>query len=134
MTRINLTAVSSLNNKHLMGEIHEITRVFNLVRKRQSQGVNRYNFKEKVKPPVEFTMGTGHVKFFYDKLQFITRRYYELTNEALDRGYNVNPIDKQSLVDGIHHWWFNDYIPDDKALSISQARINERLLAMEEST
>ena len=51
MTRINVVDPSELHNKHLMGELHEITRVYGLVRKAQDRKINKYNFKEKIKQP-----------------------------------------------------------------------------------
>lgn len=127
MTRINVVEPNTLHNKHLMGEIHEITRVFGLVRKAQDRKINKYNFKDKIKQPAVYTMGTGHVYFFYDKLKFISDRYYALCSEAKLRGYKVNPIDKESLVSGISEWWFSDYTPTQEAIKINQIRIEERL-------
>lgn len=105
MTRINLVPPAELHNKHLMGEIHEITRVFGLVRKAQDRKINRYNMKKKLKQPTSYTMGTGHVLFFYEKLEFIANRYYALCQEAVKRGYSPNPIDRASLGEGIASWW-----------------------------
>lgn len=127
MTRINVVEPSELTNKHLMGELHEITRVYGLVRKAQDRKINKYNFKNKIKQPSEYTLGTGHVYFFYDKLEFITQRYYALNEEAKRRNFKVNPIDKQSLVAGIQDWWFNDYQPTKKAVEINRQRIMERI-------
>lgn len=127
MTRINVVEPSELTNKHLMGELHEITRVYGLVRKAQDRKINKYNFKDKIKQPSEYTLGTGHVYFFYDKLGFITERYYALNDEAKRRNFKVNPIDKQSLVAGIQDWWFNDYLPTQKAVEINRQRIMERM-------
>lgn len=127
MTRINVVEPSELNNKHLMGELHEITRVYGLVRKAQDRKINKYNFKDKIKQPSAYTMGAGHVYFFYDKLGFITQRYYDLNQEAIKRNFNVNPIDKEQLVSGIQEWWFGEYQPTQEAMEINRKRINERL-------
>lgn len=127
MTRINVVEPSELTNKHLMGELHEITRVYGLVRKAQDRKINKYNFKYKIKQPSEYTLGKGHVYFFYDKLGFITERYYALNDEAKRRNFKVNPIDKQSLVAGIQDWWFNDYRPTQQAVEINRQRIKQRM-------
>lgn len=127
MTRINVIEPSELTNKHLMGELHEITRVYGLVRKAQDRKINKYNFKDRIKQPSAYTMGTGHVYFMYDKLGFITNRYYALNAEAKNRGFNVNPIDKEQLMSGIQTWWFGDYKPTQDAVEINRKRINERL-------
>ena len=83
--------------------------------------------KKKIKQPSEYTLGTGHVYFFYNKLKFITDRYYLLNEEALKRGFKVNPIVKEDLIHGIQQWWFGDYTPTEDALVINRARIKERL-------
>ena len=127
MTRINVVEPTELTNKHLMGELHEITRVYGLVRKAQDRKINKYNFKDKIKQPTAYTMGSGHVYFFYDKLGFITERYYALNQEAVKRNFNVNPIDKEQLVSGIQQWWFGDYQPTQEAIEINRKRISERL-------
>lgn len=127
MTRINVVSPSELTNRHLMGEIHEITRVYGLVRKAQDRKINKYNFKDKIKQPPAYTMGTGHVYFMYDKLGFITERYYALNQEALKRNFKVNPIDRHTLTDGIQSWWFGDYVPTQEAIEINRKRIEERL-------
>lgn len=129
MTRINLVDPEELHAKHLTAELHEITRVFGLVRKAQDRKINKYNV-DKLKIPAAYTMGTGHVKFFFNKLKFITDRYYTLCSEAKQRGYKVNPIERQSLVSGIDAWWFGDYVPTQEALNINRERINERLKEM----
>lgn len=127
MTRINVVEPSELTNKHLMGELHEITRVYGLVRKAQDRKINKYNFKDKIKQPNAYTMGTGHVYFMYDKLGFITKRYYALNDEAKSRGFKVNPINQGELVSGIQQWWFGDYQPTQEAVEINRQRIAERL-------
>lgn len=127
MTRINVIPVEELVNKHLVAEIHEITRVYGLVRKAQDRKINKYNFKDKIKQPLAYTMGTGHVYFMYDKLGFITERYYALNQEALKRNFKVNPIDRHTLTDGIQSWWFGDYVPTQEAIEINRNRIEERL-------
>jgi deoxyribonuclease (pyrimidine dimer) len=127
MTRINVVPPSELTSRHLVAEIHEITRVYGLVRKAQDRKINKYNFKEKIKQPAAYTMGTGHVYFMYDKLGFITERYYALNQEALKRNFKVNPIDRHTLTDGIQSWWFGDYVPTQEAIEINRNRIEERL-------
>lgn len=126
MTRINVVEPSELTNKHLMGELHEITRVYGLVRKAQDRKINKYNFKDKIKQPSAYTMGTGHVTYFYDKLGFITNRYNSLCTEAKARGYNVNQIAKEDLERGIDSFWLGDYIPTQEAIEINRQRIKER--------
>ena len=96
MTRINVVPVSELTNKHLVAENHEIARVYNLARKAQ-QGVLRGSKKL----PLYYTMGTGHVMFFYNKLGFISERYLALNEEMRRRWYSPNPIPLEILEEGV---------------------------------
>lgn len=130
MTRINVVDPSELHNKHLMGEIHEILRVHGLVRKAQERKINKYNFKQKIDQPSKYTLGSGHVKFFYTRLGYVTNRYYLLCEEAKKRGYNVNPIHKEDLLTGIDQFWIGDYVPTPEAIEINRARLNDRLKTM----
>lgn len=122
MTRINVVSVGSLSRLHLQGEYKEITRVFNLVKKSQSKDKNKWN----IKAPKEYTLGTGHVLFFYSRLKYILNRYNELSNEMRIRGYSPNQIPDESLIADIHPSWMGDYTPTPEAIEINLQRIKER--------
>ena len=121
MTRINLVPVEELSNEHLLGENHEITRVYNLARKAQHEVI-----RGRKKLPLHYTLGTGHVLFFYNKLGFISKRYVELTEELRRRGYFPNPIPLEKLEEGIDRRMFFNYTPTQDALEINRQRIKER--------
>ncbi len=121
MTRINVVPAKELSNEHLFGENHEITRVYNLARKAQNEVL-----RGSKKLPLKYTLGTGHVLFFYNKLEFISKRYVELTKELQRRGYSPNPIPLEKLEEGIDRRMFFDYTPTQDALEINRQRINER--------
>lgn len=119
MTRINLIPVEELHKKHLVAEAHEITRVFGLARKAQFDILKRRR-----KLPEHFTMGQGHVLFFYDKLAFISNRYEQLSDEMRRRGYKPNQIPREELLAGIDVRLHNDYVPTPEAIALSLERIN----------
>lgn len=127
MTRINTIPVQELTNKHLLAEYKEIIRPFSLVRNAQAKGVNKYNLHSKHKVPSEYTLGTGHVLFFYNKLSYLLKRYNALQQELIVRGYNINPVADKDLSDGIRSEWFGDYEPTQAALAINRERIAKRL-------
>lgn len=116
MTRVNCgIPPAELSNKHLVAEHREIKRIPNQVRK------GRYSLKGK---PDEFCLGTGHVKFFYDKLAYLRARYEELYEECKRRGFNVtyfgeawNDVPKELM---------NDYAPTERDKNIVKQRIEER--------
>lgn len=119
MTRINVVPPSELSNKHLVAEHHEITRVFALARAAQYQ-------MHKKKQPAEYTLGTGHVVFLYDKLQFVTDRYSAICDEMRSRNFTCNQIPKEDLHAGIEKHMFWNYKPTEKAIAINRQRILER--------
>ena len=75
MTRINSGIPSAeLLDMHLLAEHREIKRIPNCIKK------GRYCLTG---IPSKFKMGTGHVKFFYDKLKYLHERYIELHRDCL---------------------------------------------------
>lgn len=120
MTRINVVPVQELERPHLIAEYREIVRVFDIARKAQ------YEIHKK-KIPTEYTLGTGHVMYFVDKLKYITERYNSLCTEMVHRGYVCNRVDQVELERGIDRSLFWDYKVTDAALALNRARISERL-------
>ena len=114
MTRINVVSVQELCDKHLLAEYRELPRVFRLARNCPDA-------------PKEYTLGTGHVKFFYDKLSFLARRFTELCTEGKVRGFNIayDTLPQWAEASPAHLW--NDYEPTPEALAINRARIAERI-------
>ncbi len=116
MTRINVVPPSELTRQHLIAEYREITRVFGLSRRATSPTI-----------PQSYTLGKGHVTFFYDKLAYILDRYHALVDEMRSRGYNANPVHDDDLTQGIDTAMFGGYEPTDEAIAINRHRIAERL-------
>lgn len=121
MTRINLTLVSELADQHLIAEYRELPRVFGAVRKHVANGKKVWQFKISE----HFILGSGHVTFFYNKLEFLRKRQEAIIAECLKRGFNI----KDTTVDisDIPPEWCNDYVPTDRAIRLSQERLNEKI-------
>tara|TARA_R110002020_G_scaffold157161_2_gene339671 strand:- start:297 stop:656 length:360 start_codon:yes stop_codon:yes gene_type:complete len=117
MTRINVgIPPAELVNKHLIAEHREIKRIPNCIAK------GRYNMEG---IPNRFKLGSGHVKFFYNKLLYLKNRYTSLYCECKKRGFNVqNYI---NAWDNIPKELMNDYQPTDFDREIIRERINEKL-------
>lgn len=117
MTRINVgVEPSELTNKHLIAEHREIKRIPNCIKK------GRFSLKGQ---PSTFTLGTGHVKFFYDKINYLKHRYVALYEECLKREFNVqNYVD---AFDDIPEELMGDYTPTQRDRDIILERIAERL-------
>jgi deoxyribonuclease (pyrimidine dimer) len=127
MTRLNIIPPEELNNKMLAGEWHEICRVFTLVRNLKSRGINKYNFHKKVKQPDEWTLGTGHVLYFYTRLGFVANRVEALYEEMCKRGFKPTKISRGELLKDIDTFYQGDYVPTPKALLENRERIAKRL-------
>ena len=81
MTRVNVgIPPADLVNQHLIAEHREIKRIPNCIAK------GKYNMEG---IPDKFKLGTGHVKFFYNKLLYLKFRYASLYVECIRRGFNV---------------------------------------------
>ena len=117
MTRINVGIdPSELNMKMLMAEHREIKRIPNCVKKGRFSMVGQ---------PKEFTLNTGHVKFFYDKLGYLKNRYERLYAECVKRGFNVQYYG--DAFDGINQSYMNDYTETEKDRQLILDRIKLRL-------
>ncbi len=93
MTRVNVSvSPSELPDKLLLSEHREITRIPNAVKSGRAR-------LDRGKIPERFTLGEGHVRFFYDKLKYLRHRYTTLLAECKARGFDVT--DKSSAFDGI---------------------------------
>ncbi len=106
MTRINVgIPPAELVNQHLIAEHREIKRIPNCIAK------GKYNMEG---IPNKFKLGSGHVKFFYNKLLYLK-----------NRGFNVqNYI---NAWDNVPDELMNDYQPTDVDRGIIRERINEKL-------
>ena len=116
MTRINAgIPAKRLTGKHLIAEHREIKRIPNVIAK------GKYNMKGQ---PKDFTLGTGHVKFFYDKLGYLKQRYEELYKECINRGYNVQYYGE--AWDSIPSELMGQYKPTQQAIEIIMERLTSK--------
>lgn len=116
MTRINVGVEPfELPDKLLLAEHREITRIPNMVKRGRVKmdGI-----------PERFRLGTGHVKFFYNKLQFLRSRYVGLYAECRRRGFEVT--DRTSAFDGVPAASLHDYSPSPADRQIILDRIQSR--------
>lgn len=117
MTRINCgVPVEDLTDKHLLAEHREIKRIPNAIKN------GRYNLNNL---PEKFTLGTGHVKFFYNKLGYLLKRYCEIHQECLKRNFKVT--DFSDAWNNLPKHLMNDYKPTLVDKTIVMQRIKERL-------
>ena len=122
MTRINTVPPSILTDQHLLGEYNEVRRPVNLAIK----FYEKHGEKGLEHIPPSYRLRSGHVKFFYDKLQYIHRRFDMICDEMRNRGFQVNTgFDRDRVPDRL----YNDWEPNDEAIEILKGRLRERLIS-----
>jgi len=119
MTRINCVPVQELSGPHLVAEYRELPRVFALARKAALRG----NFSQ----PEAYTLGKGHLLFFYTRLGYLAKRHRALIEEMKRRGYMpaFTGVRREDFPDVPDVFW-NDWDPTAEALHLNRARIKER--------
>lgn len=89
MTRINVICPSMLLDQHLLAELRELPRIGSLVRNYVEKGKGYQHAYDLAIKQEHYTLGTGHVTFFYNKGDLLYQRYKELHKEASRRAFNV---------------------------------------------
>jgi len=102
--------------KHLVAEYRELPRVFKLAEKAWERGERSF--------PTHYTLGKGHVKFFYCRLGFCQRRFNDLVQEMLSRGFN--PLHRSTPGVSVPADWLSDWVPTLEALELNRERIQQR--------
>jgi deoxyribonuclease (pyrimidine dimer) len=126
MTRINAhIRPIKLCDQHLVAEYREILRTNALAIKRaRKEGKSMLGNIQQ-----SFTLGSGHVTFFYDKLLYIHLRFNALRSELINRGMNAT-IEWQLDEIKEFKWLYNDWPEDQEADQLIVARILERARTM----
>jgi hypothetical protein len=83
VTRINLIPPADLTDQHLLAEYRELPRCLPLAAAALARG--------DLDGPPAFTLGAGHVRFFFTRTHWLCARHAALTAELLARGVNLTP-------------------------------------------
>lgn len=120
MTRINCVPVQELHNKHLVAEYRELPRVFKLA----VAYFDKHGFPPPDAPTV-YTLGKGHVKFFYTRLGYCIDRFHQLVREMDLRGYHPQFRNVQPFYVPLS--WSVRWNPTPEALALNRERIKQRM-------
>ena len=123
MTRINVIPVQDLTRQHLVAEYREITRLPNNLKLSLNRKSKPFSLTE---IPADYTLGKGHVKYFFNKMEFLQKRFESLVAEMLHRGYNPTFRDSSIFIPDKKDF-YQDYVPTEAAIKINIERINNRL-------
>lgn len=120
MTRINSSIdPKKLTDSMLNAELRELPRIFTAVQKRVSENKPFNDI------PSRFTLGTGHVKFFYNKCKFLTERHRDLREEYFNRYNKEYDFDVERTK--VPTYLFNDYKPTLEENKLLIERISIRI-------
>lgn len=133
MTRINCVPAHELTDKHLIAEYRELPRISALAwkwadRKESidligSDLLDSIEYKTHLLPRT-YILGQGHVKFFYDKGEYLRNRFEnEIVPEMHKRGFQTQFTKYRAHPNGLN----NNWKPTDTAMALNRARIAERL-------
>lgn len=128
MTRINLVEPSDLTDKHLLAEYRELPRIFTAVGKLIDQGVDINDIWDDI--PKRYVLGTGHCKFFYNKLQWLSIRYSSLHMELVNRKFNLDDSIYQGVTSNyaklIKPGWWQYWKPSPEEKYLNMYRLTVR--------
>ena len=121
MTRINVVPPFLLLDQHLVAEKKEINQLAGqFLKSRRSRNFDFHSL------PNRFSLGTGHVRFFYKRGGFVRKRYAKVYDECIRRGFNAT-FDFNDVWDGNHYNL--DYEPTDEAIALIKERIISKVKA-----
>ena len=122
MTRINIIPPTELMDQHLMAEFREILHVPKSLQRtlRSKAGFQKSRISK------TYTLNTGHVYFFYNKGSYLQKRYEQVKEELLLRGFNIDP-NKRFPIEDFPVELRNDWMPTLKEQEIIRERIALRI-------
>lgn len=121
--RCNLIPVWFLTDQHLIAEKRELRMIPPLLEKRIKSGKHTT-----FDIPKHFTLGSGHMKFFLNKMLYLSKRYDILTEEMLRRGFNADPSLTFDMDCAIMLNMDNDWEPKPEDYDIIVTRLRERVM------
>jgi len=125
MTRVNLIPAKQLTDQHLQAEKKELNQLAGQMKKSLASLARRNANLDSLKIPPTFKLGSGHVKFFYNKGPFIRRRWKEVYDELINRKFK--PTGDLNDVWGTSPEFNIEWTPTAKDIKISQERIEARI-------
>lgn len=122
MTRINCIPVTELSDKHLVAEYRELPRVFGLVAK----AIQRGERPDDPRNPTEYTLGKGHVRFFYPRLRYCKKRFTQLVREMRRRGMKPQYGATIGTDQMMGYGFLGDWTPTPAAQALNRQRIADK--------
>tara|TARA_Y100001963_G_scaffold7568_1_gene9838 strand:- start:185 stop:595 length:411 start_codon:yes stop_codon:yes gene_type:complete len=123
MTRINIISPSELTDQHLIAEYREIFMVGGSLNRTLNSKVGY----QESKVPKRYTLNKGHVYFFYNKGAYLHRRYHELIDEMLRRGFKPDKLRVFPTKVFVENGLYNEWTPTIEDQKVIRERIAFRI-------
>lgn len=78
MTNVNTIDPKHLTDQHLLAEYRELPRI-----------ASHFSHNPRVPIPEKYKLGTGHIKFFYNKAHYLIQRHEAIMDELMVRRFNL---------------------------------------------
>lgn len=117
MVRINLIKPVYLTDEHLRAEYNEIL---------MAVGYYQNHPKLDGSEPKEYVLGKGHIKFFKDKLLYLSQRFTSLKEEMIKRGFTADKVFPVWTVNLPYEYW-KKYTPSSNDIKLVVDRIIDRI-------
>ena len=130
MTRVNTIEPQDISDQALMAFYRELPMIHGALnrslRKWFECGRTIVSADELGIPPT-YRLNAGHVKFFYDKKQYLATQWNLLIKELAARKYNIDPVGRTVNWSIFDHVEQTAWSPDSVAHKINIDRLVERL-------
>ena len=123
MTRINIVPPGELYDQHLIAEYREIT----MVPAALNRTLKSKSGLDKSKISKGYTLNKGHVYFFYDKGEYLDKRYNDIVKEMKRRGFKPDPKRKFPKEIFIKNDLYYDWMPKSEELKVIRQRIESKI-------
>lgn len=128
MTRINIIPPKELSDLHLRAELREMPRIKTYIKRSLIKHKNNL-YQLLLDVPKNYTLGTGHVKFFYNKLEYLWNRYIQLQIEHIHRFGKQYGSDGLVLpITDLPKELFKQWHPNPDDQYINRKRIYDRII------
>jgi deoxyribonuclease (pyrimidine dimer) len=122
--RCNLVLPKLLTDQHLFAEYRELKMIVPALRR----SLKHHTIDEVLNDiPSTFTLGKGHMKFWYNKLLYLSERHRDIQIELINRQYNFKPFSLLHDTDDLNSQFFKLWTPTNTDLNVIQARIVDRI-------
>lgn len=117
MTRINCVPPAELCRQHLIAEYRELPRIFTLAKRMAERG--------EMPPPADgpYILGTGHMKSFCGRIEWLIWRHGALVAEMVKRNYVPAFKDVPDFVCQIPERYWGWYRPTESDMALCRARL-----------